>query len=60
MMKLSCKELDPSTDCSFVAEGTTAHEVAMRMLDHVKTNHPEAVKGTDASMMSDFESKAHE
>lgn len=58
-MKLACKDLDPSSPCNFVAEGTNGHEVAMRMVEHVKSDHPEAMKGTDADMMSMLESKAH-
>lgn len=43
MKKLSCADMGKS-ECHFVAEGETNEEVKMKMMDHVKTMHPEVMK----------------
>ena len=61
MMKLSCKDLDPSLDCNFEATGNTATEVAKKLMAHVKNAHPEKMKGmSDSEMLKSLESKVHE
>lgn len=60
-MKLACKELDSAIGCDFVVTGETAEEVAEKMTDHAKMEHPEAIKGmSDSEIMAMFEDKAHE
>jgi predicted small metal-binding protein len=61
MMKLSCKDMDSASTCNFEATGSTATEVAGKMLTHAKAEHPESVMGkSDEEMMSMMESKVHE
>ena len=60
MMKLSCKDVNPSTACDFEATGNSAPEVAGKMMAHVKTDHPEAMEGkTGGDMMQMLQSKVH-
>lgn len=60
MMKLSCKDISPSSTCEFVAMGTSASEVAAKMMAHAKAEHPADVAGmSDADMMAMMESKVH-
>jgi predicted small metal-binding protein len=60
MMKLSCKDIDPTMDCSFEAMGNTEGEVASKMMAHVKAKHPDAAKSmSDNEMMSMFKEKVH-
>jgi predicted small metal-binding protein len=60
MMKLSCKDLDPSTTCTYEATGDTAEDVASKMMAHAATDHPEAMAGmSDTDKMSMLESKVH-
>jgi predicted small metal-binding protein len=60
MMKLACKDIDPSSTCDFVAEGNTASEVAEKMLSHAKTNHPDSIEGmADIDAMRMMEAKVH-
>jgi predicted small metal-binding protein len=59
MMKLSCKDMDPDGD-SFEAHGTTPTEVAKKMMAHIKSEHPDEMKGmSDAEMMKMLEAKVH-
>ena len=61
MMKLSCKDIDPTSMCDFEATGNTAKEVAGKMMAHVKSDHAEHVKGmSDAEIMKMLEEKVHE
>jgi predicted small metal-binding protein len=39
MKKLSCKDHDPNTNCSFVANGENSMEVAEKMMEHMKLAH---------------------
>ncbi len=62
-MKLACMDLDPSSDCDFVATGKTAKEVANSMMYHMKKSHPDKVsemKMDDDEIMTMLESKVHE
>lgn len=60
-MKLTCKDIDPTSTCNFVAEGASASEVAKKMMDHAKTDHSDTVAGkSDEDLMSMMESKVHE
>jgi predicted small metal-binding protein len=60
MMKLSCKDLDATSTCNYEATGETATEVAGKMLEHAKTDHPEKLAGmSDADSMSMMEAKVH-
>lgn len=45
MKKLGCKELDPSSDCHFVAEGETKEEVIGKIFEHSRDAHPEKLAG---------------
>lgn len=59
-MKLSCKDMDPTSTCDFEATGSTAEEVAGKMMAHAKTAHADHVKGmSDADIMSMMKSKVH-
>ena len=60
-MKLTCKEIDPTTDCHFESHADTASEVASKMLAHAKMEHQDSIKGkTDAELLKNFEAMAHE
>jgi predicted small metal-binding protein len=60
MMKLTCKDMDPTTTCAFEATGETATEVAGKMMAHAKTAHADHVAGmSDADMMTAMEAKVH-
>jgi predicted small metal-binding protein len=60
MMKLTCKELNPSTTCTYEATGDTAREVADKMMTHVKIVHPEDIKNMpEADMKKTMEARAH-
>ena len=59
MMKLACKDLDPSTTCMFEATGETKEEVAGKMLAHVKSDHPDKMSGMGQGAMGMLASKAH-
>ncbi len=61
-MKLTCKELDPSTDCQFEATGNTREEVAEKMMKHMRSAHADKMKAmnmSDDEMMEMFKMKAH-
>ncbi|MFA6177887.1 MAG: DUF1059 domain-containing protein [Candidatus Paceibacterota bacterium] len=61
MMKLACKDINPSTMCQFEATGDTKGEVADKMLAHAKIAHPEDIKDmSDTDTKSMMESKVHE
>jgi predicted small metal-binding protein len=61
MMKLACKDLDPSTTCGFEAMGASSAEVAGKMMAHVKAEHADKMAGmSDTDMMAMLESKVHE
>jgi predicted small metal-binding protein len=60
MMKLSCKDVDSASTCSFEATGNSEGEVAGKMMTHVKSDHPDEVGGmTDNDMMNMLKSKVH-
>ncbi len=60
-MQLSCKDINPNTECSFEAHGNTETDVARKMVTHVKSNHAGDVKGmSDDEMLKMFEAKVHE
>ena len=63
MMKtLACKDIDPSSDCHFVATGSSSKEVVDKLMAHMKAEHPDEVKGMDMSddeMKKMMESKVH-
>jgi len=44
MKKLSCKEIDPSTDCDFAAEDETNEGVIGKMYEHAKEHHADKLK----------------
>jgi len=52
MMKLACKDLDPSTMCNFVAMGETKEEVAGKMMGHIKSDHPDKMEGMSVSVLA--------
>jgi predicted small metal-binding protein len=61
MMKLSCKDVDPSTSCNFEATGDSVGEVAGKMMSHVKSDHADKMKGmSESDMMNMMKSKVHE
>ena len=61
MMKLACKDINPSTTCNFSVTGNTASESAAKMVAHAKAEHADEVASmSDADMMAAFESKVHE
>jgi predicted small metal-binding protein len=60
MMKLSCKDLDPTSSCGFEATGSSTGEVAGKMMSHVKSEHPDFLEGMkDSDVMGMMKSKAH-
>ncbi|MEI6480062.1 MAG: DUF1059 domain-containing protein [bacterium] len=59
-MKLACKDIDPKIDCDFVANGGTEKDVAQKMMNHLKSSHPDKIKEmhmSDDKMLSWLESK---
>lgn len=60
-MKLACKEINPSTTCSFEATGETKPEVANKMMAHAKVVHADDLKNmSDDEIEKMMESKVHE
>ena len=60
MMKLACKDINPTTTCDFTAEGESAADVAAKMLAHAKEHHAEDIAGKpDAEVLAMMEAKAH-
>jgi len=60
MMKLACKDINPTTTCDFVAEGETPAETAAKMLAHAKVAHAEDIAGkSDEEVLTMMESKVH-
>jgi predicted small metal-binding protein len=61
MMKLACKDLNSDSTCDFVATDSSVKEVADKMMNHVKQDHMEDMKGmSDRDMRQMIESKVHE
>ncbi len=63
MMKLSCTDLNPSSECRYEATGENAKEVAVKMMAHAKAEHPEDIEKMgmdDTAMRAMFETKVHE
>ncbi len=59
-MKLTCKDIDPSSTCDFEATGDSAAEVVGKMMSHVKSDHPDKMKGmSESDMMNMLKSKVH-
>lgn len=60
-MKLACKDINPTTDCTFEVEGDTKSEIASQMKDHAKIVHADDLKDmSDEDIMEMMESKVHE
>lgn len=62
-MKLTCKDIDPTSDCHFEATGSTRAETAGKMIEHAKEVHGDKVAQmamSDDEMMKVFESKVRE
>ncbi len=62
MKKLACKDIDPSSTCSYEATGKSPQEVARRMMAHLKSEHPDAVEKmgmSDDELMVMLEEKVH-
>jgi len=61
MYKITCKELNPNTDCTFEASGEEKKQVVGKMFSHVKSDHMEDMKGKgDAEIRSMIEEKVME
>jgi predicted small metal-binding protein len=61
MMKLKCKDINPTTTCDYEATGDSAREVAEKMVEHAKIHHTADVENmTDEEMLKSFEAKVHE
>ncbi len=64
-MKLTCKDLDPTTTCDFEIVGDSASVIAIKMMEHASIEHNDAIanmkeKGmTDEQILSFMESKVH-
>lgn len=57
-MKLACKDINPSTTCSFSVEAETSEGAAEKMLVHAKMAHAEDIKEKpDADVLQMMESK---
>lgn len=64
MMKLTCKDITPDTDCHFVAIGETAPEAAEIMMAHAKLGHTKDIdkmemEMSESDILALFESKVH-
>ena len=53
MYSLSCKDIDPTVDCHFVAEGQTEDEVVQKMTQHAQEAHADKVKSMLENMSMD-------
>jgi len=63
MMKLSCTDLNPTSECRYEATGENAKEVAMKMMAHAKAEHSEDAENMgadDTAMRAMLETKVHE
>ena len=57
MKKLSCADMG-KPECHFVAEGETNEEVKMKLMDHVREMHPDALEGmSEEEMMKMMDEK---
>lgn len=60
IMKLSCKDIDPESNCHFEVAGNNATEVAKKMMMHAKLDHSEDIDGmADDEVMKMLEAKVH-
>lgn len=60
MKKLACKDINPTTACTYVAEGKSAREVVGKMLAHAKVDHSEDLVGkSDSELKAAWEPKVH-
>lgn len=61
MMKLKCKDINPTTTCEHEVTGESTQEVALKMIEHAKIDHAVDIEGmTDEEMLKAFEAKVHE
>jgi len=60
MKKISCKDINPETSCTYEASGDTAKQVVGKMMAHLKSDHMNDLKGmNDGEICSMIESKIH-
>ncbi len=62
-MKLTCKDIDPTSTCDHQITGDTRRDVATKMLEHAKVDHKDSLEKmnmTDEKIMEVFESKVRE
>ena len=60
MMKLACKDINPSTTCTYESVGETKEEVVADMMAHAKVDHAEDLVGmSDADIVAMMEPKVH-
>ena len=61
MMKLACKDINPSTSCTFEVTGEEKKEIAEKMMAHAKVVHADDLKNmSDENILSMMESKVRE
>lgn len=57
-MKLACKDITPTTTCTFEVEGAVATDVAKQMLAHARIEHADDIRSlSDEEVIKAFESK---
>ena len=61
MKKVSCKDINPDSSCSFEATGSNAKEAVNAMVGHIRAEHTGDVEGmSDGEVRKMVESKVHE
>jgi predicted small metal-binding protein len=56
MKKVSCVDINPESSCSFEATGSNTKEAVNQMMDHIRSEHPDDVKGmSDADIRKKVE-----
>jgi len=56
MLQVNCKDVS-GNGCEFVAEGKKDRHVKARMIDHLRTAHPELVSGIDYEQLQEIEGR---
>ncbi|MEA2715410.1 MAG: hypothetical protein QOG91_438 [Candidatus Parcubacteria bacterium] len=60
MKKLACKDINPSTSCTYEATGKSAKEVVGKMMAHAKADHTEDLAGkSDSELKAMWEPMVH-
>lgn len=56
MLQVSCKDIGVR-DCDFVAEAKKDRQVRAKMIEHLRTAHPEMVAGIDYEQLDELQAR---